>query len=98
LGKKPVSRREKDSESFLSPKKEYKIGDCMSKLPLAPFEKILKESRKGIRVSDSATKEFVFLMGEIAKDLAYECAELAEHANRKTILDSDVKLAGKRRK
>ena len=68
----------------------------MVKLPLAPFEKILKESRKGIRVSEGATKEFVFLINEISKELAQDCAELAEHANRKTILGSDVKLAGKR--
>ncbi len=70
----------------------------MAKLPLAPFEKILKESRKGIRVSDEATKEFVFLINEISKDLAQECADLAEHANRKTVLAADVKMAGKRRK
>ena len=70
----------------------------MGKLPLAPFEKILKESRKGIRVSDTATKEFVFVINEIAKELAQDCAELAEHASRKTILEMDVKLAGKRRK
>ena len=70
----------------------------MAKLPLAPFEKIMKESRKGIRVSDGATKEFVFLINEIAKEIAQDCAELAEHANRKTILDMDVKLAGKRKK
>ena len=70
----------------------------MAKIPLAPFEKILKESRKGIRVSDSASREFVFLINEIAKEVAQECAELAEHANRKTILDVDVKLAGKRKR
>ena len=70
----------------------------MAKLPLAPFEKTLKESRKGIRVSDSASKEFVFLISEMARELAQDCAELAEHAGRKTILDLDVKLAGKRKK
>lgn len=70
----------------------------MAKIPLATFEKVLKESRKGIRVSEGAAKEFVFLIGEISKDLAHDCAELAIHAGRKTILDSDVKLAGKRKK
>ena len=69
----------------------------MAKLPLAPFEKILKESRKGIRVSDDATKEFVFVINEISKGIAQDCADLAEHANRKTILAADVKMAGKRR-
>jgi len=70
----------------------------MAKIPLAPFEKVLKESRKGIRVSDSATKEFVFLINELSRQIAQECAELAEHANRKTILDIDVKMAGRRMK
>jgi len=69
----------------------------MTKLPKAPFEKILKESGKGIRVSDSATKAFVDVIGDISKALAADCAELARHANRKTILDSDVKLASKRK-
>ena len=36
------------------------------------------------------------LINEIAKEIATDAAELAEHANRRTILDSDVKLAGKR--
>jgi histone H3/H4 len=70
----------------------------MAKLPLAPFEKILKESKKGIRVSDTATKEFVELINEISKAFAADAAELAEHAGRRTILDSDVKLAGKRKR
>jgi len=68
----------------------------IAKIPLAPFEKVLKESKKDIRVSDSATKEFVDLISEIAKEIAADAAELAEHANRRTILNSDVKLAGKR--
>lgn len=68
----------------------------MAKIPLAPFEKVLKESKKDIRVSDFATRAFVELINEIAKEIATDAAELAEHANRRTILDSDVKLAGKR--
>ncbi len=68
----------------------------MAKIPLAPFENVLKESKKDIRVSDSATRAFVELINEIAKEIATDAAELAEHANRRTILDSDVKLAGKR--
>ncbi len=70
----------------------------MAKIPLAPFEKVLKESKKNIRVSESAAREFVDMISEIAKEIAADAAELAEHANRRTILDSDIKLAGKRRK
>lgn len=68
----------------------------MAKIPLATFEKVLKESRKGIRVSEEAAKEFVEIIGEIAKEIAADASELAVHANRKTILKSDIKLAAKR--
>ena len=68
----------------------------MAKLPLATFERILKETSKNIRVSDGAAKEFVFGIGEISKDIAKSSEELARHAGRKTILDTDVKLALKK--
>ncbi len=70
----------------------------MSKIPLAPFEKVLKESKKNIRVSDPAAKAFVEMITDIAKEIATDAAELAEHANRRTILDSDIKMAGKMRR
>jgi histone H3/H4 len=65
----------------------------MGKLHFATFERILKESKKGIRVSDRATDEFMAAIGEISKQLAADSVELAEHANRKTILEQDVRLA-----
>jgi histone H3/H4 len=68
------------------------------KLPLFPFEKILKESDPNIRVSESAAREFVLVVGELAKEMAGDAAELARHANRKTILASDIKLAAKRKR
>lgn len=70
----------------------------MAKLPKAPFEKILKESAKNIRVSDAAATVMVDVMQELAKELASDAAELAQHANRKTILAGDIKLAHKRRR
>jgi len=70
----------------------------MAKLPKATFERILKESGKNIRVSDSAALEFIDVIGDIARELARDAAELARHANRKTILASDIKLAAKRRR
>lgn len=66
-------------------------------LPKAPFEKILKDSAKNIRVSDPAAKALAEIMEELAKELAADAAELAQHANRRTILDQDVKLARKRK-
>lgn len=70
----------------------------MARLPKAPFEKILKESAKDIRVSDAAAKALSDLMLEISKELAADASEIARHANRKTVLDVDVKLAFKMRK
>lgn len=70
----------------------------MAKLPFATFERILKESKKGIRVSDRATEEFLFVINEISRQIAADAVELAEHANRKTILEQDVKLAYKKMK
>jgi histone H3/H4 len=68
------------------------------KLPLFPFERMLKESDPSIRVSEKAAKEFVFVITEIAKEIAEDSAELARHADRRTILDSDGKLAAKRKR
>ena len=68
----------------------------MPKLPKAPFEKILKESAKNIRVSDSAAEALAEAARELSKEIAADAAELAKHAQRKTILKEDVKLARKR--
>ncbi|MBL7206245.1 MAG: NFYB/HAP3 family transcription factor subunit [Candidatus Aenigmarchaeota archaeon] len=68
----------------------------MAKIPLATFERILKETSNNIRVSEGATKEFTLAVGEISKELAADAEELARHAGRRTILDSDVKLAYKK--
>lgn len=68
----------------------------MGKLHLATFEKILKESRAGIRVSLESSKEMVEVVKEISEEIARDAAELATHAGRKTILREDVKLAAKR--
>jgi histone H3/H4 len=70
----------------------------MAKLPKFPFEKILKAADPNIRVSDKAAQEFVEVIGEHSRELAKDAAELARHANRKTILVSDIKLAAKRRR
>ncbi len=67
-------------------------------LPLATFEKILQASSKNIRVSDTATAEFVEVIEGIAKQLAADAAELARHANRKTIVAEDIALAYKKRR
>lgn len=70
----------------------------MNYMPLSksPFEKILKESDKDIRVSSSAAKALSKLAEEFSRTIASDAAELARHARRKTILDQDVILAKKK--
>ncbi len=68
----------------------------MAKLHFATFERILKESKKGIRVSDDATKEFIEVMERITKSIASEALELALHANRRTIMRNDIRLAARK--
>ncbi|MBU0953224.1 MAG: NFYB/HAP3 family transcription factor subunit [Nanoarchaeota archaeon] len=68
----------------------------MAKLPLATFEKVLKATGN-VRVSDRATLAFTEAIAEIAEAIARDAAQLALHANRKTIMEQDVKLAYKKR-
>ena len=61
-------------------------------LPLAPLEKILRRSGAK-RVSKGAVKEFSYSLGDYITRLSAEAATLAKHAGRKTIIDSDVRMA-----
>ena len=65
------------------------------KLPLAPLERILKESASNIRVSKGATEAFAELLEELAKDMGRDVAEFANHARRKTIIRDDIVLLRK---
>lgn len=67
-----------------------------TKLPLAPFERVLKDSGSNIRVSKESVEAFTEVMEEISGDLASDAYDLAKHADRKTIKASDVKIAWKR--
>ncbi len=66
----------------------------MAKLPIAPFEKILKENG-GKRVSFSAGEALAEISGEIASQIARNAASFADHADRKTVIRKDVELARK---
>ena len=66
----------------------------MAKLPIAPFEKILKENGAK-RVSFSAGEALAEMMGEIAAEVSRTASILAEHAGRKTVIRKDVELAKK---
>jgi histone H3/H4 len=66
----------------------------MPKLPIATFEKILKENGAK-RVSFSAAEALAEVMGELAAEISKNAAVLADHAGRKTVVDRDVVLARK---
>ena len=68
----------------------------MGNLPYAPFERILRDVEGNLRVSDTATKELTLVAETVAKRIAQEAAEFAQHAGRRTITEADVRLAGKR--
>ncbi|MCK4335356.1 MAG: histone family protein [Candidatus Aenigmarchaeota archaeon] len=62
------------------------------RLPLAPFERILKDAGAK-RVSKTAMKEFATMTEEIADDLARDAVKFAKHAGRKTVTGEDIRLA-----
>jgi len=64
-------------------------------IPLAPLERILK--RAGARrVSKEALKEFAIVLEDFAFELSSQAVKFAKHAKRKTLLDSDVRMAKKK--
>ncbi len=67
----------------------------MGELPLAPVDRIIR-SQGAKRVSEEAAREFAEVLEEIAADLAAESAALADHAGRKTVKASDVRLASRK--
>jgi len=64
-------------------------------LPLAPLERILRKAGAK-RVSKQALREFSFVLTDYASKLSSESTVLAKHAGRKTIIDSDVRMAKKK--
>ncbi|KXA93084.1 histone [candidate division MSBL1 archaeon SCGC-AAA259E19] len=66
----------------------------MSELPIAAVDRIIRKAGAQ-RVSESAARELSEMLEEHALELASEAAELAEHAGRKTVRDSDIRLAAK---
>jgi histone H3/H4 len=61
-------------------------------LPNAPIERIIRKAGAE-RVSDEAIEELRKAIEEAGEDIAREASEMAEHAERSTVTDSDVDLA-----
>lgn len=66
----------------------------MAKLPISPFEKILKENGAK-RVAFSAGEALSEAVLEIAEEISKSAAVLADHAGRKTVVRKDIELARK---
>lgn len=66
----------------------------MGEIPLAALERILRRTGAK-RVSHGALKELSDVLEDFVKDICSQSAVLAEHAGRKTVTASDVKLAMK---
>ena len=64
-------------------------------LPLLPFEKIAKKA--GIRrMSRDALEELRDVMDEYALELAEQAVRISRHANRRTVMEDDVRFVATR--
>lgn len=63
-------------------------------IPLAAMEKIMRKAGAE-RVSDKAKAALKLVIEDIANDIALEAVKLANHAGRKTVKASDIRLAAK---
>lgn len=66
----------------------------MTELPIAAVDRIIRKAGAR-RVSESAARELAEVLEQRAVEIAGRASELAEHAGRKTIRDSDIRLAVK---
>ena len=64
----------------------------MSKLPIAPIKRIIKDTGAA-RCSDEAAIALADALEEYAEDVALTANKLAKHAGRKTVTAEDIKLA-----
>lgn len=77
---------------ILKQKKEVKK---VSELPIAAVDRIIRKAGAE-RVSESAARELSEVLEDYALEMARDAADLSEHAGRKTVRDTDIRLAAKR--
>jgi len=70
------------------------MGRNTTIIPKAPVGRILLRAGAK-RVSQGATDAFSEVLEEIAKDIGARAVRIAIHSGRKTVHDSDIKLAVK---
>ena len=64
-------------------------------IPKAPIARILMKAGAK-RVSAKAASIFTDTLEEIAREIAEDSVKIAKHAGRKTVHDSDIKLAARK--
>ncbi len=64
----------------------------MAELPLAAVDRIIRKAG-GARVSEEAAAALAEVLEEEGIKIAQQAAELARHANRKTVTAADIRLA-----
>ena len=70
------------------------MGRKVSTIPKAPVGRILMKAGAK-RVSQDAVDAFTEILTEITEKIATRAAEISKHSGRKTVHESDVKLAAK---
>lgn len=63
-------------------------------IPIAPIDRLIRKANAD-RVSESAAKELGVILEQLGKEIANRAIDLAKHAKRTTVKDSDIKLAYK---
>ncbi|MBT4541180.1 histone family protein [Candidatus Woesearchaeota archaeon] len=70
------------------------MGRKTTTIPKAPLGRIL--SKVGAkRISDEALATFSEILTEIGQDISEQAVKISKHSGRKTVMDSDIKLAAK---
>lgn len=64
----------------------------MSELPLAPIERLIRNSGAS-RVSIDGAKALRDVLEEIGTEIATRAVKMAKHAGRKTVQAEDIKIA-----
>ena len=76
----------------------FNNGDYMAKrpniIPKSPISRILLNAGAK-RVSAESVDAFTQVLQDISEKIAVRAVQLAKHSGRKTVQDSDVKLAAK---
>ena len=63
-------------------------------IPVAPLDRLIRKANAD-RVSESAAKELGTILEQLGKEIAGRAADLAKHANRSTVKETDIRLAYK---